>query len=116
MRNFFKAFVYAWNGIVHGVKAERNLKIHVLAAIVVIVLGVVTELTPIEWFVVLVLIGGMLALEMMNAAIERAVDLVTSERRPLARQAKDLAAGAVLIYAIVSAVIGLLLFIPKWLN
>ena len=69
-----------------------------------------------EWFIVLILIGGMLSLELVNAAIERVVDLTTTEWHPLAKQAKDLSAGAVLIYAIVSALIGLLLFIPKWFN
>ena len=58
----------------------------------------------------------MLALELMNSAVERVVDLLTTERHPLAKQAKDLAAGAVLIYAIGSAIIGLILFIPKWFN
>ena len=53
-----------------------------------------------EWFIVLILTGGMLSLELMNSAIERVVDLVTTECHPLAKQAKDLAAGAVLIYAI----------------
>lgn len=116
MRKFFKAFVYAWNGIVHGVKRERNLKFHVLATVIVIIAGVLTKLTRMEWFIVLMLIGGMLALEMMNSAIERVVDLITSKRHPLAQQAKDLAAGAVLVYAIISAVIGLLIFVPKWLD
>lgn len=69
-----------------------------------------------EWFIVLILIGGMLSLELVNAAIERVVDLTTTEWHPLAKQAKDLSAGAVLIYAIVSALIGMLLFIPKWFN
>lgn len=115
MRRFFKAFVYAWNGILHGIKAERNMKMHVLAAIVVVVAGVLTKLSQVEWLIVMILIGGMFALELMNAAIERVVDLVTSERHPLAQQAKDLAAGAVLVFAIISAIIGLLLFVPKWL-
>lgn len=70
----------------------------------------------IEWSIVVLLIGGMLALEMMNAAIERVVDLVTLENHPLAKHAKDLAAGAVLVYAISSVVIGLIIFVPKWFN
>ncbi|CAM3116994.1 diacylglycerol kinase family protein [Filibacter tadaridae] len=116
MRNFFKAFIYAWNGILEGFRSERNLKFHMFAAIVVIGAGVATGLTGTEWFIVFVLIAGMLALEMMNSAIERVVDLVTVEQHPLAKEAKDIAAGAVLIFAVASAVIGLLLFIPKWFN
>lgn len=115
MGKFFKSFGFAYEGIIHAFKAERNFKFHVIAAIVVIILSIFTKLTLIEWFIVLMLIGGMIALELMNTAVERIIDLTTSERHPLAKQAKDLAAGAVLIYAIVSAIIGFLLFIPKWI-
>lgn len=116
MRKFFKAFDYAWNGILYGVKVERNLKFHLVAAIVVILVGFFTGLSVIEWSIVVLLIGGMLAFEMMNAAIERVVDLVTMESHPLAKHAKDLAAGAVLVYAISSVVIGFIIFLPKWFN
>lgn len=116
MQKFFKAFVYAWNGIRHGFQTERNLKVHGCAATVVIVMGLLSRLSLMEWFIVLILIGGMLSLELVNAAIERVVDLTTTEWHPLAKHAKDLSAGAVLIYAIVSALIGMLLFIPKWFN
>lgn len=116
MRKFFKAFDYAWSGILFGVKAERNLKFHLAAAIVVLLAGLFTGLSVIEWSIIVLLIGGMLALEMMNAAIECVVDLVTLENHPLAKHAKDLAAGAVLVYAISSVVIGLIIFVPKWFN
>ncbi|MFS0575259.1 diacylglycerol kinase family protein [Sporosarcina sp. 179-K 3D1 HS] len=116
MQNFFKSFHYAWNGILLGTRLERNFKFHLLAGIVVILAGIWTELTMTEWFIVVVLIGGMLALELMNTAIEKVVDLVTEDYHLLAQQAKDLAAGAVLIYAIVSAIIGIILFGSKWLG
>jgi undecaprenol kinase len=116
MRKFFKAFIYASAGIVHGLKTERNIKFHLVAAALVIAAGLFFNLSLTEWFIVLVLIGGMLSLELMNAAIERVVDLITEEYLPLARQAKDLAAGAVFVFAIVSAIIGLLLFVPKMLH
>ncbi len=114
MRNFFRAFVYAWNGILHASNKDRNFKVHLIATIIVMSTGLLTGLTQLEWFIVIILIAGMLSLEMVNAAIERVVDLVTSEHHPLAGLAKDLAAGAVLIFAITSAIIGLMLFIPKW--
>jgi len=116
MRKFIQSFVHAWNGISYGIGAERNAKVHVMAAIVVIVTGFMTGLSQSEWFIVIILICGMLALELMNSAVERVVNLLTTERHILAKQAKDLAAGAVLVYAIGSAIIGLLLFIPKWFN
>jgi len=115
MRKFFRAFRFAFEGILHGLKEERNLKVHFIAAIVVIIAGILTGLTGAEWFVVIILIGAMLSFELMNSAVERIVDLVTFEQHPLAKQAKDLAAGAVLVFAIVSAVIGLMIFIPKWM-
>ncbi|WP_438311000.1 diacylglycerol kinase family protein [Sporosarcina sp. FA9] len=114
MRKFFKAFKYAWDGILFGLRVERNLKFHFLAGLIVVIAGFLTGLTLIEWFVILILIGGMLSLELVNSAIERVVNLVTTEIHPLAKQAKDLAAGAVLIYAVISGVIGLLLFASKW--
>lgn len=116
MIKFFRAFVYASNGVVHAVRTERNIKFHLVATVIVIVAGLILKLSLMEWCIVSVLIGGMLSLELMNSAIERVVDLVTEEILPLARQAKDLAAGAVFIYAIVSAIIGLLLFIPKLID
>ncbi|QUW22220.1 diacylglycerol kinase family protein [Sporosarcina sp. Marseille-Q4063] len=115
MQNFIKAFRYAFEGILHAVKTERNFKFHLIAAGIVILSGLLTGLADFEWYIILVLIGGVLSLELLNSAIERVVNLVTMERLPLAKQAKDLAAGAVLIFAIFSAVIGLLIFIPKWI-
>ncbi|WP_432355215.1 diacylglycerol kinase family protein [Sporosarcina sp. A2] len=115
MRTFFKAFTYAWMGIVHGATKERNVKFHVVAAILVIVAGAATGLRQIEWIILTAIIGLMIALELLNAAIERVVDLVTQEIHPLAKQAKDLAAGAVLVFSIASAIIGMLIFLPKWL-
>jgi undecaprenol kinase len=115
MQNFIKSFRYAFEGIIHAVKTERNFKFHLIAAVIVITTGLLSDLTYTEWFIILVLIGGVLSLELLNSAIERVVNLVTMERMPLAKQAKDLAAGAVLIFAIMSAIIGLLIFIPKWI-
>jgi len=116
MRRFLKSFGFAFEGIVHGFKSERNFKIHVLAATIVVLSGILTKLSIQEWIVIYVLIAGMLALELLNTAVERVIDLITSERHPLAKQAKDLAAGAVLIYALASAIIGFIIFIPKWLS
>ncbi len=90
------------------------MQVHMLAAVIVVLAGVLTGIGRMEWMLVIVLIGGMLALELVNSALERTVDLVTEERHPLAKQAKDMAAGAVLVFAVTSAIIGLLIFLPKW--
>jgi undecaprenol kinase len=70
----------------------------------------------VEWLFVIFAIGGMFALELLNTAIERLVDLVTMEYHPLAKQAKDIAAGAVFLYAIFSVIVGFIIFIPRILK
>lgn len=92
------------------------MKFHLLAVLIVSIAGFLTKLSLFEWMIVVLLFGGMTALEMINTAIERTVDLVTKEIHPMAKQAKDVAAGAVLLFAIASAIIGLMIFIPKWFN
>lgn len=112
MGKFFKSFMYAFQGVIHGL-TERNFKFHCVATIAVVVAGLYVKLSVTEWFIVIMLIGGILALELMNSAVERVVDLITTEQHPLAKQAKDLAAGAVLLFSIASAIIGLIIFVPK---
>jgi undecaprenol kinase len=112
----FRSFVFAYEGIVSAIKKERNLKIQLVIAVGVIIAGMIFSLSTLEWVAVIVAIGGMLSLELLNTAIERAVDLVTDDFHPLAKQAKDIAAGAVLTYAVMSAIIGLIVFLPKILK
>ena len=78
--------------------------------------GLVFHISPIEWCICLTLFGLVMALEMVNTAVEAVVDLVTEERKPLAKLAKDAAAGAVLIAAIMAAIAGMIIFIPKLLE
>lgn len=108
-----KSFGYAFAGIFACIKKERNMKIHCIAAIFVTVAGIVLKLTIIEWCICLILFGMIMALELVNTALESVVDLVTQEKKPLAKLAKDTAAGAVLIAAIMAAVIGCMIFLPK---
>lgn len=109
----FKSFVFASSGIWSAVKSERNIRIHLMAAVIVLIMGFFLELTAGEWVVICLTIAGMLSLELMNTAVERTVDLVTAKYHPLAKQAKDIAAAAVFIYAIAAIVIGLIIFLPK---
>ncbi|MGM7635604.1 diacylglycerol kinase family protein [Bacillus sp. Hm123] len=92
---------------------EPNFRFHMAAAVVAIGAGICLSLSNMEWVVVLFLVFGMFVLEIINTAIEKTVDLVTEEYHPLAKQAKDLAAGAVLLYALLSVIVGLILFVPK---
>jgi undecaprenol kinase len=107
-----KSFSYAVTGIVTAVKSERNMKVHLIASILVLGCSFFFSLSRIEWLFILFAIGGMLSLELLNTAVERVVDLITIEQHPLAKQAKDIAAGAVFIYAILSVFIGIMVFFP----
>ena len=113
---FVKSFYFALRGIWEGVKTERNIRIHSMMTVVVILLGTYVSLNWIEWLFVLIAVTGTVALELVNSALERVVDLVTEEYHPLARQAKDMAAAAVLLYAIFSVIVGIVIFLPKLIS
>lgn len=83
-----------------------------IAAMAVIIAGIVLGITRTEWIMVVMCIGTVIAAELFNTAIEKLVDLVSPERHPVAGQVKDIAAGAVLICAVAAAIIGLIIFIP----
>ena len=112
----YKSFGYAFQGIFNTIRTERNIKIHCAAAILVTIFGIWLQISKTEWMICFILFGLILALELVNTAVEATVDLFTEERKPLARKAKDAAAGAVLIAAIFAVVIGILIFIPKLLD
>ena len=112
----YKSFGYVFAGIFAVVTKERNMKIHCAAVVCVMIAGLVFHISPIEWCICLTLFGLVMALEMVNTAVEAVVDLVTEERKPLAKLAKDAAAGAVLIAAIMAAIAGMIIFIPKLLE
>lgn len=113
---FLRTFSYAFSGIGLALRTERNMRIHLISSVVVIVVSYFLSITKTEWLFIFFAIGGMFALELANTAIERVVDLVTEEYHQLAKQAKDIAAGAVLVYAIMSVVIGIFIFIPYLLR
>ena len=83
-----------------------------IAAMAVIIAGIVLGITRTEWIMVVMCIGTVISAELFNTAIEKLVDLVSPERHPVAGRVKDIAAGAVLICAVAAAIIGLIIFIP----
>lgn len=107
------SFRYAFEGIFNTIKAERNIKIHLTVTVLVVIFGIALHISETEWFICLILFGLVISLELVNTAVEAVVDLVTQERRPLAKKAKDAAAGAVLFSAIMAAIIGCVIFLPK---
>ena len=111
-----KTLSYGFNGILYTLKHERNMVIHFLVMILVIIAGIVFKITFVEWGVCFVLFALVLSLELMNTALENVVDLVTEEKKAKAKIAKDAAAGAVLVSAIFSVIIGISIFLPRLLN
>lgn len=109
-----KSFGHAFDGIFAGLE-ERNMKIHCTMAALVIFFGLILHISVTEWCICFVLFGLIMGLELVNTAIEALCDLVTQEYKPLAKRAKDTAAGAVLIASIMAAAAGLIIFIPRLL-
>lgn len=99
-------------GIIVSVREQVNLKIQIVIALGVVVLGIYFRITMKEWAILVLVIGLVLGLELMNTSIENLVDLVTKERKPLAGKIKDIAAGAVLIVSLSALIIGWLIFKP----
>lgn len=114
VRKFFRSFRFAVEGILAALR-EQNLKFHFVSAIIVVIAGIATGLSAVEWSIIILIITAVIGAELFNTAIERVVDLASPEIHPLAKQAKDVAAGAVLVFALASVIIGLLIFLPKWL-
>lgn len=106
------SFVYAWNGILHAVRTQRNMRVHIAIFVAAVTLGIVLRISPVEFAMVFVAATGVFIAEMINTVAEAVVDLVTKEYHPLARIAKDVAAGVVLMNALLSVVIGLFVFMP----
>lgn len=113
IKNLGNSFKYAFSGIFQSFKSERNMKIHFLVMILVIVLGLCLKIKSSEWIICFILFSLVIAGELFNTAIETVVDMISLEKSAKAKIAKDVSAGAVLVLAIVSALIGLIIFIPK---
>jgi diacylglycerol kinase (ATP) len=112
MNKRIRAFAHAFNGIAIGFRREAHLKIHAVIAILVAAAGFYFNITKTEWLVVLLCIALVVAAELLNSAIEHLANRVTREFDPEIGIVKDLAAGAVLIAALFSAICGLIVFIP----
>ena len=97
MKKLLKSFKYAFDGIYTGIKEEQNMKIHITIMILVIIFGIMLKISKAEWIICIILFGL----------------VITKEKNEQAKIAKDVAAGAVLVSAIASAIIGLIIFVPK---
>jgi diacylglycerol kinase len=113
---FIGGFGYAFAGLWYALRTQRNARVHVAVALLVIIVGLFLHLSALEFAILFVAITGVFIAEMFNTVIELCVDLASPNYHPLAKIAKDVAAGAVLLSAMLAIVIGLLVFGPHlWL-
>ena len=108
---FLESFGYALCGIRTVVTRERNIKVMLVAAVLAVVAGLVLRLDALSWVAVVCMIGMVLAGEMLNTAVEAVVDLASPDVHPLAKIAKDVAAGAMLTLSCASAIGGLIVYV-----
>ncbi|HWJ03423.1 MAG TPA: diacylglycerol kinase family protein [Verrucomicrobiae bacterium] len=113
MKPLLASFRYAFRGLFQVCKTERNMKIHLAAAVLALALSGFFHVSRQEFLMICLAITLVMTAEAFNTALEKVVDLVSPDYHPLAGQAKDIAAGAVLITAIFSVVVGLFIFIPR---
>ena len=107
-----RSFLFALEGLTFVIRNERNIKIHLTLAIIMIGISYWLQITKIEWIILFLLIGGMIVIEIINTAIENVVDLVTNEYHPLAKISKDVAAAAALVHAVMAVMVGVILYTP----
>jgi diacylglycerol kinase len=110
MKRLFHSFKFAFHGFWLACKEQPNLRIHLFVSALVVGLAFYFGVSKLEWCVLLTCIGLVISLELLNSAIEGFVNLVSPERQPKAGNIKDMAAAAVLVAAIISSIVGLLIF------
>ena len=113
LKKYFSSFAYAISGISYAFRSQFNMRVHIVAALMVIAASFILRISPVEWCVVLLCIGSVIAAELINTSLEVSIDLISPQRNKKAGQAKDLAAAGVFIVSIVSSIIGLIVFVPK---
>lgn len=112
-KKLINSFKYAIEGFISSFKTEKNMKIHVLTMVFVVILGIYLKLNLIEWCIIAIAVALVISAELFNTAIETLVDMVSPERNPKAKLVKDISAAAVLTLAIGAAAAGIIIFIPK---
>ncbi|MBN1992878.1 MAG: diacylglycerol kinase family protein [Anaerolineae bacterium] len=114
--NRLQSFQYAFAGIWHTLKTQRNAQIHLVVAFIIFILGLWLKLTLTEWAIIVLTMGLVIVTEMLNTVAEAAMDYTSTDFDPRIKIIKDVAAGAVLIAAITSVVVGLLVLGPPLLK
>lgn len=112
-RSLIESFTYAIRGLLHALQSERNLRIHVAFGLLVFLLGIVLGLPRTEIALLAVVVALVICLELVNTAIEAVIDRIGLERHPLSEVAKNVAAGAVFVGAVIAVIVGYLLFFER---
>lgn len=115
-RRLVESFNYAIEGLMSALQNEKHMKFHTLSAILIVILAILTNASKVEILLVSISVAFVIITELINTAVEALVDLISPERHPLAKLAKDVAAGAVLVAAINAVCVGYLLFYDKLLD
>lgn len=113
INNRLRSFGYAFSGIIAFLKSEPNGRVHAVVTPLVIAAGLYVRLSLVEWCVLVLVIGLVWITEMLNTAVEKTMDHLSPERHESVKFVKDVAAGAVLISAVVAVAAGLIIFVPK---
>ena len=114
--NRIQSFQYAFIGIWHTLKTQRNAQIHVAIGVIILILGLILGLNATEWAIIILTMGFVLVTEMLNTAVEAIMDYLTVDFHPQVKIVKDVAAGAVLTSAITAIIVGLLILGPPLLE
>ncbi len=113
LRRMISSFNFAISGIIQALKTEPNMKIHFLIAFLVLFLSLFFNFSRVEMIILILTVGMVITAEMINTAIEKTIDLITGDYHPLAKLVKDVAAGAVLVTAIMAVLVAYLLFFDR---
>jgi undecaprenol kinase len=113
---FLRSFSFAGQGVWHAVRTQRNMRVHCAAAIAVVIAGAVLGIGAVQWACLALAIGMVLVAEMFNTVIEAIIDLQGPQLHPLAKIAKDGAAGAVLIASVAAVGVAIAVFVPRLLR
>ena len=116
LKRFIKSFKYCYEGIVYAFYHEQNIIVMMILGIITLLFGIIFKLELSERLAIIITVGLVLSLEMVNTALEAVVDLVTKDKKALAKVAKDCASGAVGIMCIFAVIEGLMIFVPKFIE
>jgi len=116
IKRLYKSFTYAFRGLGKTLKEEQNLQIQSIAGLVVIILGWYFRIEVEEWLILILVIGLVILMEIINSAIERITDVLKPRLDSYVKEIKDIMAAAVMLASVIAIIVGLIIFIPYFIN